>query len=115
MAGMFIDGMAGMKSTTCTVASATGSPVGCRTVTSNVLSPARGGSGWLVSAIASASVATGVPATGGGISKPGIAARSWLSESMKNAAPVATTSPFDSPDLISIRAPSRCPVSTRRG
>jgi hypothetical protein len=47
IAGMFIDGIAGMENTVVTVASITGEPSGCFTVTSNVLSPASGGSGSL--------------------------------------------------------------------
>ena len=41
MAGMFMDGIAGIENTAPTEASVTGAPSGCTTVTSIVLSPAR--------------------------------------------------------------------------
>jgi hypothetical protein len=47
IAGMFIEGIAGMENTVVTVASVTGEPSGRFTVTSRELSPALGGSGWL--------------------------------------------------------------------
>jgi hypothetical protein len=48
IAGMFIDGMAGIDSTTLTAASVTGAPSGCLTLTISVLSPAEGGLGVVV-------------------------------------------------------------------
>lgn len=52
IAGMFIEGIAGIENTVVTVASLTGVPSGCLTVTSNVLLPASGGSGSLRNSMA---------------------------------------------------------------
>src|SRR5262245_31180943 len=64
MAGIFIDGIAGIKKTVSTVASVTGMPARSVTVTSIALSPSLGGSGLLLNAMSSPSLLT-VPAVGG--------------------------------------------------
>jgi hypothetical protein len=52
IAGMFIDGIAGIENTASTVASVTGDPFGPVTTTSKVLSPDAGGLGSLRNATA---------------------------------------------------------------
>src|SRR6185436_18833760 len=117
IAGMLIDGIAGMNRITLTSASSTGAPAGVLTVTSKVFSPERGGSGieWNVTPSALPGAAGVAPPDAGVPSNACSAPRSWLSESIRKTALVATRSPDRRPLNTSTSPFARVPALISRG